>query len=270
MSGDVTNFRAENDCGTGNSRLTTIFRWKEANAEDRRIPTRPCTHTPVAGYLKQDGRRAVKPAGDLPPKIVIMHAPSTRTLVVAAKDGSFNVVHDQDLPPLDDCSILVKTEAMAINPSDTKMLGAFQTPGAVLGTDFAGTVVAVGPKAKAGIAIGNRVCGASHGMNAHRPQHGAFASYVSTENDVWLRIPEGMSVEEGASLPAGLCTIGLALRALGLPTPDNPAQKPIKVLVYGGSTASGTLALQLLRLWVVSAHADPQDHRLTHQHPDPT
>lgn len=98
------------------------------------------------------------------------------------------------------------------------------------------------------LAVGDRIAGAALGMSKHQPDRGAFAMYVVTEGDVFLRLPQTMTIEEGASLPAGLCTMGLALRTLGLPSPENPASTPLKVLVYGGSTASGTLVMQLLRL----------------------
>ncbi|KAK6433458.1 hypothetical protein LTR95_010364 [Oleoguttula sp. CCFEE 5521] len=61
-----------------------------------------------------------------------------------------------------------------------------------------------------------------------------------------------MSFEAGASLPAGLCTAGQAIRQLGLPLPDAPAEKPKKVPVYRGSTATGTLAIQLLKLYLLA------------------
>jgi hypothetical protein len=111
-------------------------------------------------------------------------------------------------------------------------------------------VVAVGSDMGDKLAVGDRVCGAALGMNKYNKEAGAFATHVLTEGDVFLRLPDSMSTVQGASLPAGLCTMGLALRKLGLPTPEQPADKPFKVLVYGGSTASGTLVMQLLRLSV--------------------
>jgi NADPH:quinone reductase-like Zn-dependent oxidoreductase len=67
-----------------------------------------------------------------------------------------------------------------------------------------------------------------------------------------MKIPSHMSFEEAASLGTGIGTMGLALfHDLGVPGyPTQPATKQKTVLVYGGSTASGTLALQLLKLLV--------------------
>lgn len=61
-----------------------------------------------------------------------------------------------------------------------------------------------------------------------------------------------MPMEQASTLGTGLMTNILALwepSALCLSaTPDSPTEKPFPVLVYGGSTATGTLAIQLLRM----------------------
>lgn len=173
--------------------------------------------------------------------------PATQRVIVANDNGKFFVWDNAPCPPITPDQIYVKTDAVAINPSDTKMLGDFQTPFTVLGTDFAGTVLAVGSNVK-DVAVGDRICGASHGMSTLRPDRGAFSQYNVTIGNVWLKIPASMSTAAGASLCAGLCTAGLAIRSLGLPMPDTPVDKPFKVLVFGGSTATGTLVIQLLRL----------------------
>jgi len=183
----------------------------------------------------------------LPTSIGDFEPPGTQRAIVADKDGTFIVWDDAPCPPITPDQIYVKTEAVAINPSDTKMVGDFQSPYTVLGTDFAGTVVAVGSNVKH-VAVGDRICGASHGMSELRPDRGAFGQYNVTIGNVWLKLPASMSTVAGASLCAGLCTAGLAIRSLGLPMPDAPVDKPFKVLVYGGSTATGTLAIQLLKL----------------------
>lgn len=59
-----------------------------------------------------------------------------------------------------------------------------------------------------------------------------------------------MPIEEAATLGTGLGTNSLALwTGLSLDSsPDSIAEEPFPVLVYGGSTSTGTLAIQLLRL----------------------
>ena len=178
--------------------------------------------------------------------------PVLNTAIVGLEDGTLGIRHDVPLPSLEDDMLLVRNHAIALNPIDTKMVGSLGTPGAVAGMDFAGEVVAIGPKVKTAVPIrvGDRVCGAVPGMHAPTPHVGAFATVVGAPDVTTVKIPEHMSYEEAASLGSGLGTIGLALfRSLQVPgTPMAPAEKPVDVLVYGGSTATGTLAIQLLKL----------------------
>jgi NADPH:quinone reductase-like Zn-dependent oxidoreductase len=99
--------------------------------------------------------------------------------------------------------------------------------------------------------IGDRVFGAFHGSNPIRHKSGSFAEHIASEAQFTLKIPDSMSFEEAAALGGTvLATLGMALfRTLELPgTPEEPAQKPQTVLVHGGSSSVGTMAMQLLRL----------------------
>ena len=59
------------------------------------------------------------------------------------------------------------------------------------------------------------------------------------------KIPENMSWEDAVSLGAGVTTIGQALyHELKFPWPTEPTEEPFYVLINGGSTATGTLAIQ--------------------------
>lgn len=102
------------------------------------------------------------------------------------------------------------------------------------------------------LSIGQLVCGMVHGSNPGDPSNGAFAEYVRARPEFVLRVPPGLAPERAAALPSGLATNLLSLwhpDALALKAgPNAPAEKPIPVLVYGGSTATGTMAIQLLRL----------------------
>ena len=69
-----------------------------------------------------------------------------------------------------------------------------------------------------------------------------------------MRIPEGVSFEAAASVGVGIGTTGYALyKVLGLPFPsaeqdNNASDRERVVLIYGGSTATGTVTTQFARL----------------------
>ncbi|KAJ5624594.1 hypothetical protein N7510_000903 [Penicillium lagena] len=180
--------------------------------------------------------------------------PPMQTAIVGLPNGDLGVRSDVPLPSeLADDMILVQNHVVGLNPVDTKMTGSLGTPGAIAGMDFAGTVRAIGRGVvtpAGSLAVGDRVCGAVQGMHSLTPRVGAFAQYVGATDHVTLRLPPTMSFAEGAALGSGISTVGLALfHIMRVPGyPDEPAQTPRFVLVYGGSTATGTLAIQLLKL----------------------
>jgi NADPH:quinone reductase-like Zn-dependent oxidoreductase len=58
-----------------------------------------------------------------------------------------------------------------------------------------------------------------------------------------------MSFEEGSTLGVAITSCGQGLyQQLGLPLPNNPTSSPLAVLIYGASTATGTIAVQLAKL----------------------
>lgn len=149
--------------------------------------------------------------------------------------------------------VLVKVSAVALNPTDYKMPTYHPVPGAIMGCDFMGTIVAVG----AGVGdeqLGIRVCGPMHGSNPGDPASGAFAEYVTQDSRLLVHVPDSWSDLEGAALGGvGWATVALSMEdSLKLTgTPSNPAPpradgSRIPVLVYGGATATGTVACQLL------------------------
>lgn len=120
----------------------------------------------------------------------------------------------------------------------------------MIGCDFAGTVIAIHQDTKTNIQMGDRVCSVVHGSNPGDPTNGAFAECVRARPELLLRVPKWMPMQQAAALGTGLATNSLALwTGLSLnPSPDAIAEKPFPVLVYGGSTSTGTLAIQLLKL----------------------
>ncbi|TLD11441.1 hypothetical protein PspLS_11937 [Pyricularia sp. CBS 133598] len=181
---------------------------------------------------------------------------ATQTAIVVI-NGSAPAIQSTAIARLPHDQVLLRTEAVGINPSDTKMRGAFATPGGILGADYAGTVVAVGPGVEADVKVGDRVCGGQNEMFADTPDRGAFAQYNVTRGRIWMKVPDAMSTEAAAALGVGISTAGLALKHLGIPLPSagpgDPAavtgsRGPPIVLVYGASTSTATYAMQLMRL----------------------
>lgn len=177
--------------------------------------------------------------------------PTTQSALIAKDGGTLILVHDAPLPSLGRGMVLVKTQAVAVNPVDMKLTSKrMANIGAVSGCDFSGNVVAIGPEVPEGkFAVGDRVAGVVPGMNSLFPENGAFAEYVCAYADFTWRLPAELSFDEGATLGVSSLISGYALfQSLGLPGhPEAPAEKPEYVLVYGGSTASGTMMIQMLR-----------------------
>ncbi|EGY16759.1 TOXD protein [Verticillium dahliae VdLs.17] len=178
--------------------------------------------------------------------------PPTQTAIITQPDLQLGIAKDVPVPRITaDNMILIRTRSVALNPSDFKMYAAFPSPGAVDGTDFAGDVVAVGT-AVTQWKVGDRVFGAVQGGNPSNHQSGAFQEYVPTFELEVVRIPDSMSYETAASI-GGACITTAAVviyGSLGLrPLPFNKGpEDPATVLVYGGSTASGAMIIQLLKL----------------------
>lgn len=188
--------------------------------------------------------------------------PRRQNALVVAGPGKLSLHQDAPLPHLAPDMALVRTVAVAINPVDAKMLDYSPAVGAIHGYDFAGVVVALGSDAPHHISIGDRVAGAVHGNNSLQPRVGAFAQYVGATAELLLKIPDMMTFEEASTLGIGLATAGLALfRELEIPVSIEDLMDRAKgaqdsgvppdaafVLVSGGSTATGTRAIQILKL----------------------
>ena len=180
--------------------------------------------------------------------------PTHQTAIITQQNGHLDVSHNVLLPQLlEPDMVFIKTIAVALNPTDFKMPARFPSPGAIDGCDFAGIIIQLGPAVRRPLKIGDRVFGAVHGANPLCHQSGSFAEYVVTYSDFLFLAPDSMSWETAAALGgAGIGTVGLALFcSMQLPaSPEQRAEKPFHVLVNGGTTATGTMAIQILRQWV--------------------
>ncbi len=121
--------------------------------------------------------------------------------------------------------------------------------GARVGCDYAGTVEEVGSKVSKEFKKGDRVAGVCHGSNAVGHEDGCFGNYITAKGDLQIKIPSRLSFEEASTLGIGVTTAGQALyQSLQLPMPFQKPESKEKVLIYGGSTATGALAIQFAKL----------------------
>ncbi|KAI0911301.1 enoyl reductase [Ustulina deusta] len=198
--------------------------------------------------------------------------PSSQRAFKVRGSGEAELVESCPLPDFEEDEVLVRVRCVAINPVDVKVLDMAPHVGATIGCEFAGDVVRRGRGVKNGrLRVGVAVFGCICGNNPNRPDNGAFAEYVAVAGDLVYLLPPHLSYQDGATLGAALPTVGMAVYKswrLRLPYPASSAdqagsqlqdvgnasaEKPHApssgqhVLVYGGSTVSGAVAIQMLR-----------------------
>jgi NADPH2:quinone reductase len=138
--------------------------------------------------------------------------------------------------------IVVRVHAASINPSDiaARSVGTRYIPDLVLpfvpGWDLAGVVHAVGDRVTA-YRVGERVCGmipfATIGGRV-----GAYAELAAVKADWLAPLPDGVSFDEGATLPLNALTAAQALAFFEL-LPES------RLLVTGASGGVGGFAVSL-------------------------
>jgi NADPH:quinone reductase-like Zn-dependent oxidoreductase len=176
--------------------------------------------------------------------------------------------------------VLVRVLAVALNPTDYKMIQHFPKPGNYVGCDFCGIVEEAGSESLR--LLGARVSGAvfpynpsiesiassendenhnnnpsgngkTGSRNGDLLSSGSFAEWLVTDSRLLVKVPESWDDLQGAALGGvGWGTAGLALcdsDALNLSgRPSKPSKKNEPVVVWGAATASGTMACQVLKL----------------------
>lgn len=156
---------------------------------------------------------------------------------------------EASIPALRDDYILVKVKAVALNPTDILHIDHLAPVGTRVGCDYAGVVEEVGANVTKPFQKGDRVAGVAHGSNAVNHEDGTFAEVITVKGDLQIRIPDNLSFEEAATLGIGITTVGQALyQSLGLALPNDGEKDSSPILIYGGSTATGSLAVQYAKL----------------------
>lgn len=172
-------------------------------------------------------------------------AAQTMRALVQDRYGGPDVLHVADVPrPVPrQGEVLVRVEAASINARDwhvmrgepriarlmDRSLFGWRGPRLrVRGTDYAGVVEAVGPRAS-DWAVGDRVFGEATQT---------LAEYVVAPTAAMARVPDGVSMQQAAALPLAATTALECLRAAD-PRPG------ATVLVNGASGGVGTFVIQL-------------------------
>lgn len=179
--------------------------------------------------------------------------PPTHTAIIQHGGGVTKITPNLPLPALAPGQALVKTAAVALNPCDFKMPQRFQSPGTYAGCDFAGTVVALSDEVASNglLRVGDRVFAAVVGNNPTDKDSGAYGEYIKATAKYSWKIPDWMSFEEAAGLSGTCIATGcmVLFRTLKLPgTFEQPAAKPVDVLIWGGATSVGTTMIQMVKL----------------------
>lgn len=200
--------------------------------------------------------------------------PSNRAAYQPAQKAPSLEVRDAPYKPADADKIVIRNNAVAINPIDwliqargdimfTHLAYPF-----VLGSDVSGDVVEVGKDVKR-FKVGDRVVGFTRGTDPkiNDPAEGGFQLYTVLRPNMVSHIPDNVSYEEASVIPLGIATAAAGLfekTELGLDLPSEPA-KPFNgktVLIWGGSTSVGVNAIQLAAAagYEVFTTASPKNH----------
>ncbi|MBT2486864.1 MULTISPECIES: NADP-dependent oxidoreductase [unclassified Microbacterium] len=173
--------------------------------------------------------------------------------IVYTEFGSPAVLHQLEIPDPVAArgEVVVRLGAAGVNPIDAKLRSRKRpspeiTEPRPVGFDGAGVVETVGEGVE-DYAVGDRV--------AIRDALGTYASALAVPTEKLAKLPDSVTIAEGAALgiPAG--TAYQALRSLGVTAGD-------VLLVHGGSGAVGQAAVQFAVVWGASvvATASPARH----------
>lgn len=160
------------------------------------------------------------------------------------------VITDVAKPAPRGTQVLVRVRACGLNRADLGMTkghahGSAGGIGAVLGMEWAGEIVELGPEA-GGVRIGDRVMGSGGA---------AFAEYTLADHQRLFPIPANMGFDVAATLPIALTTMHNALITNGR------LESGQSVLIQGASSGVGLMALQIAKLkgakLVIGSSTDP-------------
>lgn len=107
-------------------------------------------------------------------------------------------------------------------------------------------------------APGDRVTGFAQSLFSGKSDNGAFQTYTAVAETTTVKIPEKLNYEQAVLFTTGPATAAVALfdsLGLRLPTSKTSEDQSSLLFVWGGSSAVGTMAIQLGRLLGFTVYA---------------
>jgi len=158
--------------------------------------------------------------------------------------GAEQLMHTQGpKPDYTEDDVLIEVCAAGVNRPDLiQRQGLYPPPKSaspILGLEVAGVIRAVGDGVQ-GWQVGDRVCALTNG--------GGYAEFCAVPAGQCLPIPQGLTMIEAASLPETVFTVWFNLFHQGC------LKKGQSLLVHGGSSGIGTMAIQMARAFGVTVY----------------
>ena len=160
--------------------------------------------------------------------------------VVITESGPPEVLQVQEVPDPTPGpgEVLVAVAATAVNRADIgQRQGNYPPPPGASpypGLECSGTIAALGPGVS-GWAVGDEVCALLAG--------GGYAELVAVPVGQVMAVPRGISLTDAAALPEVCCTV----HSMVFGAHTGRLQPGEKILIHGGSSGIGTMAIQLAR-----------------------
>lgn len=167
-----------------------------------------------------------------------MHLPATFKHISVNPESKSLFLDESVLAPPEGRDVLIKVSAAGINRADLlQRQGLYPAPAdasPILGLEVAGVVAAVGSDVTQW-QVGDRVCALVHG--------GGYANYCAIREDQCLLVPDNIELEAAAGLPEALLTAWHNVFERAQLKPGET------LLVQGGSSGIGSIAVQMAKLW---------------------
>ena len=172
-------------------------------------------------------------------------------------------VESLSIPRPGPSDLLVKNHAISTCPVDWKMRDydfAIEQYPAILGSDIAGTVEAVGSSVT-GFSAGDRVTGFADAIISKDARNGAFQQYTILKDCATTKLPAATAFEQACILPMSVATAGVGM-FLCMDIPRPPTKSSGGFLVWGGSSSVGTAAIQIAKIlgFTVFTTSSPRHH----------